>query len=832
MPRCPVLPAGSPVPGTSIASWPLREGSAIPHPTPELRTALLTPWDTDAHVQLVEDTRPEEVLPPGAEGRAYRFSLSLLDHPHAEHVRLVAAVADLDRPGHAPWPSRAAALLAVAVLREAYPEATVYSTRAGVRLLWELAAPVPVRFARSWLTQWHAHAARQMPPELGLTWDPSAAEWTRIFRLPRVRRDGVLLDPVIDLAAAPLDWTPAELLAEDRTRPAPAGPVPPVGDHPAAPEPPPADWASWISRSSAAGRVLEVLTTGAPWGPPAIPEGTRNNALKVVVNSLAYQLRRGGPAPTPGELYAICYPSVAAELARDPAAEPLAKLWQFANAAASAEAGRRAEKTRELAAEQDLPKLVTYGDGVGYVLRPDGTYAGPLKGSEIYVALREWQAGSIAITRPNGRTLRTVPELLVGHAAAADHVELYYPTDPEPPAWVPARRTVRVRTLPPSRATPEESPAVAEWLDALLSDAPAHVAGRVLDWLATAHRLDRPTAAIYLQGPPGLGKGLFAAGVAGLWGASPVAFSEATRNFNDGLLRSPVVLLDEGALVDRQVSSAFRSLVGQSAHRIEAKNKPVVTLRGCPRIVIAANNPLALDLRGQHEAEDHAAVAQRILHVEVSPRAAELLRDLGGMEGTAEWVVRRDGSPGALPRHLAWLAATREVPAGGRFLVEGVPTVYHLRLLTGDPLYAGALIAIAAALGPTPPTEPGGPGIFTRPGEGIAWVNPLRLHRRWQALVAEDVPRPTVQRVAGALAALARSSSATLFEGVDGGTAACWPIGEDLVLRVAADLGYPDPHRVRRAFVTGTPNRPPGGARTAEAPADPDLGAIVHIGKH
>ena len=36
-----------------------------------------------------------------------------------------------------------------------------------------------------------------------------------------------------------------------------------------------------------------------------------------------------------------------------------------------------------------------------------------------------------------------------------------------------------------------------------------------------------------------------------------------------------------------------------------------------------------------------------------------------------------------------------------RFLVEGVPTVYHLRLLTGDPLYAGALIAIAAALGVT-----------------------------------------------------------------------------------------------------------------------------------
>ena len=75
--------------------------------------------------------------------------------------------------------------------------------------------------------------------------------------------------------------------------------------------------------------------------------------------------------------------------------------------------------------------------------------------------------------------------------------------------------------------------------------------------------------------------------------------------------------------------------------------------------------------------------------------------------------------------------------------------------------------------------------------------------------MAEDVPRPTVQRVAGALSALARASSATLFDGVDGGSAACWPIGEDLVLRVATDLGYPDPHRVRAAFVQGTRGAPP-----------------------
>ena len=824
VPHCPVTHAGdlpSPVPAgwVSIASWPKREGVAVTHPAPELFDALQRRWTTDAHVQLLSDAAPTEP------GRAYRFSQSLLAHPHAEHVHLVATVADLDREHHAPWTSRAGAVLAVEALRDAYPDAAaIYSTRAGVRLLWLLPSPVPVRFARSYIEQLHAALRTRFPahPALGsLTWDDSAAEWTRIFRLPRVRRDGVDLDPVLRVSPdARFEWTPSALVEETLGAPAPVtGPVPPIGNVPADLPPPPSDWPAWISRSSAAGRVLEVLAGGHPWGPPAIPLGTRNTALKVAVNSVAYQLRRGGPAPTPGELFAIFAPSVRAELARDPTADGEAKLWKFANASAAAESARRAAAVtaRDGTPGDELPKLVTHGDGVGYVLREDGrSYAGPLRGSEIYVALREWHAGSIALTRPNGRTLRSVPELLVGHAAAAESVELYYPTDDEPVPWVASRRAVRVRTLSRPHVEPVESPAVAEWLDALLSEAGPAVADRVLDWLATAHRLDRQTSALYLQGPPELGKGLFALGVASLWGAAPVAFSEATRGFNDGLLRSPVVLLDEGALVDRQVSSAFRSLVGQTQHRIEAKNKPVVTLHGCPRVIVAANNPYALDLRGQHEADDLDAVAQRILHVPLSSRARELLRDLGGMEGTRHWVTRPDGSPGDLPCHIAWLASTRQAKPGGRFLVEGVPTVYHLRLLTGDPLYAGTLIAIAAALGPPAPTEPGGPGVFVRPGEGVAWVNPMRLHRRWQTLVAEDVPRPTVQRVAGALSALARSSSATLFEGVDGGSAACWPIGEDLVLRVATDLGYPDPHRVRAAFVKGTPNRPGGRDGTAD----------------
>ena len=801
-----VLPAGSPPspipPGwISIAAWPKRP-HAVRHPRVSISEALSRRWPSDAHAQLLTDTSPG-----AAELGGYRYSAELLDHPHAAHVHLVAAVADLDRPGHAPWPSRLDATLAVLALRAAYPQATIYSTRAGVRLWWSLAHPVPVAHARWWLRAWHAHARTLLPEGLDLVWDGSADEWTRHFRLPYVVRDGVPSDPYVSgLDAPPLDWTPPGPPEVESRAPA-AGVVPPIGDAPADVPPPPSEWRAWISHSSAAGRVLDLLTDGRPWGPPEVPAGTRNSALKVAVNSVCYQYRRGGPAPTPLELFSIFWPSVSAELARDPSADGAAVLWRFCSTSSSAEGLRRAAHVAAIHPVDTLPPLVTHGDGVGYVLRGDA-YVGPLRGSEIYVALRDHQPGAVPITRPSGRQLRTIPELLVS-AAAADSVELYYPSPGAPPAaWVPERRALRVRTIRPSTVEPTESAPVADWLDALLSRASDVVRSRVLDWLATATRLDRVTSALYLQGPAGAGKGLLASGVAALWHAAPLAFREATGQFTEGLLRSPVVLLDEGVVVDRSVSAAFRSLVGQTTHRVEAKNRPLVTLHGAPRVIIAANNSTALDLRGQHEADDLDAVAQRILHVEVADAGGDLLRDLGGREGAlASWLTRPDGTPGDLPRHLAWLAATREVAPGPRFLVPGVPTVYHLRLLTGDPLFAGALIAIAAALGGP---DPGGPGVFCRAGEGVVWVNPMRLHRRWQALVAEDVPRPTVQRVAGALAALARASSATLFEGVDGGSAACWPIGEDLVLRVATDLGYPDPHRVRAAFVLGTRGAPGG----------------------
>ena len=307
---------------------------------------------------------------------------------------------------------------------------------------------------------------------------------------------------------------------------------------------------------------------------------------------------------------------------------------------------------------------------------------------------------------------------------------------------------------------------------------------------------------LILLGPPGAGKGMYAATLAGLWRSAPLAFRDAVGRFTDPLVRSPIVFLNEHMNMDREISGAFRHLVGEDHHRIEAKGKPVLTLHGCPRVIVAANGDGALDMiGGSHGAEDMDAITARILHVEVTDEPVRFLKELGGRGGTEDWVKTKEGGPGRAVRHLAWMVANPVPATGVRFLVDGEAARYHKRLITSDPLHAAVLAAVAKAL-----IEGGGTGIWCAASTesedrmpGCVWVNPTQLHTRFRALVAEDVPRPTLQKVAQACASLSRSTASKVWDEV-----AYWPIPGELAVLVAEDVGLSGVHRVRAALAVGT----------------------------
>lgn len=127
---------------------------------------------------------------------------------------------------------------------------------------------------------------------------------------------------------------------------------------------------------------------------------------------------------------------------------------------------------------------------------------------------------------------------------------------------------------------PQEHPEIHEWLRVFGGDT-------LLDWVACVTRLDKPAAALYVEGPPGTGKNVLVDGLARLWhkgGAS--AFKDVVgSNFNDSLTRCPLIHADEGIPKTDTIIDDLRRLIGSGTQPLNRKFMPVVSLEGNPRLI-------------------------------------------------------------------------------------------------------------------------------------------------------------------------------------------------------------------------------------------------------
>ncbi len=110
-----------------------------------------------------------------------------LDSDSPGDTLMVLAVFDVDAPAKAATPTWfSGELPKVQALATAHPGVWVYPTRGGYRLLWRLPAPQRTRgwwrHVKAWLLYLDA--------AFGIVADPKCTDWTRLYRLPLVRRDG------------------------------------------------------------------------------------------------------------------------------------------------------------------------------------------------------------------------------------------------------------------------------------------------------------------------------------------------------------------------------------------------------------------------------------------------------------------------------------------------------------------------------------------------------------------------------------------------------------------------------------------------------------------
>lgn len=424
------------------------------------------------------------------------------------------------------------------------------------------------------------------------------------------------------------------------------------------------------------------------------------------------------------------------------------------------------EEIAEFARQQGCsPELferrwIIQSGGIYWIHGPRG-YLPPVRMSDLPVAMRDHLAPAEDV--PNGVRLaieekrkggsivipRETCEVLMDHSTVAFSVAASMTI--ERSYFDAAEGMFHERICRPRKIIPCFNPEIDTWLRLLGGERQE----KLLDWVATAPRLDRPTCAVYLHGGKDSGKTVFATGLARIWSTAPTDAREYADSFNSGIADCPLILADE-KLPKNLDSGDVRVLIGSTTHTLRRKGIPTAKITGCLRLVIAANTPDVIRFdKEDFKREDIDAIAARILYIQVPPAAKEYLDSLGGISGgTKDWV-----SGDKIAAHALWLASQRKVVPGKRFCVEGQIETWHRRLATNgrdrNLIVEWTCKALMRTSWPGAVDEHAG----IRFGQGSIYVNAAFIADNWKTIFPEDHKPPTTHRVTQSLGPIVTGAS-------------------------------------------------------------------------
>lgn len=414
-------------------------------------------------------------------------------------------------------------------------------------------------------------------------------------------------------------------------------------------------------------------------------------------------------------------------------------------------------------------RWVIQSNSAFYVIGPNGRYQTPITRAELAVSLPRDLArvpsetatenpadGRISWEKTNGDKAplkRNVDDLLSEYSTVARKVvaSMEIPHS----YFDPKTQTYFERVCERRELTPTYHGDVDQWLT-LLGGVDSE---RLKDWVATSVRLDRPTPGIYLHAPAACGKTMFAVGLARVWSQAPTEMDSVVSSFNSMMANNPIIFADE-SLPKGLTSSFIRRFIAQETHSLRRKNAHEAQLSGFFRVIIAANNPNLFKFEHEEfEHEDVSAIAARILYIQCDPKAADYLRSIGGIAATNAWV-----SGDKIAQHALWLAQTRNVEVGSRFLIENTSPKLHRNIAANGILRGQVIEHICRSLlrkdwGPG--SKPNDRGIQF--GGGHVYVNTSFLAESWtETLSQQNVP--SLKAIGMALKPLAIANEKGQFE--------------------------------------------------------------------
>lgn len=392
-----------------------------------------------------------------------------------------------------------------------------------------------------------------------------------------------------------------------------------------------------------------------------------------------------------------------------------------------------------------------------------------------------------------------LPSLVVRHGATAHTTALNLSASS--PRYEPETRTFHEAPTPLLPLVPQFDRRIDQWLRAI--SGPSYP--DLEKWLSFVPDVTLPLTALVLTGAPGVGKTLLAHALASLWGRPPATLDQALAPFNDALIQCPVVFGDEKIPKDghgRPRTEDIREFIGNRSRPLKRKFLPDATIFGCPRVIIAANNPEILGFNQDLTQDDIAAISERFLHIEVQPQARQILESLF----PDPTVVRTQN---LLARHALglWLYAGH-LPEG-RFSVRSDSTSM-LRTMT---VSGGVRSLVCQWLtgylkDPRKFDNNRSRLLLVRQGELLVNAGALVLPGAWELYVTEQVPKLT--QISRAITTLSKGRTRVghnNYRIIDKENLRAW--GD------ATDMGAPD---LDRALSQNTPPQPEPQARVIQGP--------------
>lgn len=693
-------------------------------------------YDFDAHcvAYFVPGTHKAPRVKMGAErvaGVVKAWMIVDIDtHDQPEFVNQVAAELSKEKDDRKkiPWTleKQQITLSKLATLPE-FHHCGWYFTKHGMRLVWPLAETQDVLTSASWARQFLLYIEETTTVKC----DDKCVDWTHIFRMPDVLRDGERQTHPEDYARMlPLSWTAPLPLETEKER------VLSNFEHSAIPKgvskPGKRDYVDF-KKSEYYQRVVD--------GVALAPDGERNNATIRCLGQMIVYLDIRDPYIA----YRLMYRNIKAQLkegskrgldwfwgrcqefvSKHKTEQEELEEWTFNKETEDKE--RFLSLVERAAVAIGVPPnevrqhliLVSKGKAVYYVFHTDKMSYGPGVQENMLIQQLSRYCTELTgdIVGPRGG-LPATKELLLHFGTQIEGVEVVYGVDR---VHYDVRRRMMIEgaggILP---IEPEYNAEIEKWLQLLGGDNIKYL----LDWLTTLFRYEDPTCALYIMGGNSSGKGMLAEALGEFWERPLTDYATLSANFSQDILNCPIVWADE-KIPRNNASAAFRKILGSSRFQVTRKGLGNAILKGCPRIIVTANNNDALSLREALTPKDLKAIARRIGYLEVSNECRDYLTALGGRQYTKKWVAG-----GGIVRHILWLMETRTVEFGDRYLVEGWESEFATNLVTMSGSAGNITVAIANMLG-----TPGKMGEFNlcHAQNGGIFINAPEFQRHWRDL--------------------------------------------------------------------------------------------------